>query len=469
MQMPSQSIGFGILLLFLIIVILGVYFGPSFSEVTPAPQIQSQEGFEADGTASLPAAPYGQIAKTAPSMWKDGVREPTTRKRVLEMLENLRAFLTFEAASLEDTSDPAIQLPLNVLKGDLKRLESEALFLKRNPGITPMITMSQMDEMEANLDGLRIRARTITGGVDSVEAFESGGSQADACGPASLDEVKGLASRISQEVTRLSANGTKDPVMAARIANLKKIGDGVQDILNQVSSGDLVESEIPIYTCDITNFLNALGQGNESKGIPALFQSVGLSSLFPSGTDPETAKQVNMLLEKYGEKLMNGLSAGITLNFGIKYTGSGAAAANAGQSGSGVTYSSNLIVGESGSSAEETATAPSPAPVGADTSAAATAGEAPPQAGRGPATFDWKKRSKEICAAVRRRGLDPGDYGCMSPAIEVSDNYNWRGYARMVCTRLSASYEHGLPELVGCPGPSWPGWTTRQQTNPTYK
>ena len=384
--------------------------------------MSTKEGFM--DTAELPAAEYGQISHTAPRMWTDGSRETTTTKRLREVLENVRAFLTFEAPTLEETSDPAIQIPLLTIKGDLKTLESEAIFLERNPGLKPTITMKQMQDIEENLEGLKRRSRTLGGG--SVEGFED-----SSCPQASLKQVEDLSARITQEVTRLSANGTIDPVLTARINNLKKIQGSLDTIIAEKPA------DIPIYTCDIDNFVKALGSDGDQNGIPALFRSVGLSNLFPSGTDPETEKQINDLLSTYGQKLLDGLSAGIYL----KYTSANEVKAM--QATQAISGSDMIFTGP----ASDSAPAPGPAPVSA-TMQQATG-------------FDWQKRSKEICAAIRRRGLDPADFGCMSTSAEVSPDFNWRGYSKMVCTRLSTSYETGLPELVGCPDFKWGGWTSK--------
>jgi hypothetical protein len=75
-----------------------------------------------------------------------------------------------------------------------------------------------------------------------------------------------------------------------------------------------------------------------------------------------------------------------------------------------------------------------------------------------PAKFDWKKKSAEICDEIRKRGLNPKDFGCMNPSKVTSQDFSWRGHARMVCTRLLTTPDPGLPETCGCPPQSWPGW-----------
>jgi hypothetical protein len=54
--------------------------------------------------------------------------------------------------------------------------------------------------------------------------------------------------------------------------------------------------------------------------------------------------------------------------------------------------------------------------------------------------------------------MNPEEFGCLKSDQYVSENFSWRGYAKMICNRLATSYDTGLPELCGCPDASWKGW-----------
>ena len=82
----------------------------------------------------LPTALAGDVSDNAPRLSYDPALEPTTTARILQGLDALRGFLNYEAPSLEERSDPQIQLPLSTLKADAQTLTSEALVLARNPG-----------------------------------------------------------------------------------------------------------------------------------------------------------------------------------------------------------------------------------------------------------------------------------------------------------------------------------------------
>ena len=74
--------------------------------------------------------------------------------------------------------------------------------------------------------------------------------------------------------------------------------------------------------------------------------------------------------------------------------------------------------------------------------------------------FDWKGRAEKIFDNVKRAGMDPYDYG-MDPDVyanAINTDFSWRGYTKMVCSRLSTNAEQGMAEKMGCPPASWIGW-----------
>ena len=58
------------------------------------------------------------------------------------------------------------------------------------------------------------------------------------------------------------------------------------------------------------------------------------------------------------------------------------------------------------------------------------------------------------------RGLNPKDFGVIGDTEEVSIHYSWRGYAKMICSRLMNTMDPGLPEYCGCPPYNWNGWSS---------
>jgi hypothetical protein len=73
--------------------------------------------------------------------------------------------------------------------------------------------------------------------------------------------------------------------------------------------------------------------------------------------------------------------------------------------------------------------------------------------------FNWKDRSTQICAQIKMRQMDPYEFGCLKDTETVrQNNFSWRGYTKMVCTRLATVFDPSIPELCGCPPPAWIGW-----------
>jgi hypothetical protein len=86
-------------------------------------------------------------------------------------------------------------------------------------------------------------------------------------------------------------------------------------------------------------------------------------------------------------------------------------------------------------------------------------GHGGPHPGAPSSPFDWKERSKQICSQIRMREMDPYEFGCLKDQEVVrQQNFSWRGHTKMICTRLATVYDPSIPELCGCPPPSWIGW-----------
>jgi hypothetical protein len=72
--------------------------------------------------------------------------------------------------------------------------------------------------------------------------------------------------------------------------------------------------------------------------------------------------------------------------------------------------------------------------------------------------FNWKDKCTQLYDALKSMDLDPGDFGCLPPGTQVSPDFSWRGNAKMICTRAATHSDPGVPEQIGCPPVSWPGW-----------
>ena len=411
----------------------------------------------------LPGAPFGQVANSAPLPYKNPVMQNATLFQINSLLEDLRGFLGFEAKSLEERSDPSIQLPLTRAKADFQRLTDEFHVLSATPGIQSQLNQQDILSIRSNLRYLQRESRTI----NATEGFT--GTSHEEGAKATRDELNQLVIKIYAEMQRLGSSGTSDPVTQARLTALTNMRLDVQSILQKLDSGDMQAADIPIYESDIQKVLPLLSNVNQP--LPVVLQKAGLSPMLASllpvkagSKESDYLVQNQKVLSAALDKLVKGLS------WSIEYTSE-----NKARAGSRNQYSPNdqtLFATGFPSNSEIHATSN---PVGANFSPVNSASgissypigleqqrlDALSATQGQPGTFDWKQRAKDIRQAIQKRGMDPNDFGCLTPEQEssVSPTFSWRGYAKMVCNRLTTTMDPGLPETCGCPPEGWLAWS----------
>jgi hypothetical protein len=445
---------------------------------SPPAQIVDSTVKPANLPGSLPSAPYEQVAAMSPLPYQDPAQMKANRQQLVDTLELMKGFLAFEAQEISEKSDPAIQLPLNTLRSDFKRIQDEVFTLNRNPGLQPNITMLDLSEIEANLGYLQDKVRLMgaagvlqgpiyeftkrvnveTKGQNQMEGFENMTGESGQV--ATADDLKQFVIRIKSEIVRLSASGTNDPIIVARILGLTQMQQNINDILAQVESGALMSNEIPIMKKDIQKALPVLSKPNEP--LPQVIRSlglpIGLGNMLPSNlqNNPEVKTEISKLLDKYAKQIIDGVSASFT----VKYTSEREGRAIADENGLNRDKQASSSVDQTGfPSASDLSNINGPQfniqDQGKVTDQYA---QKPVEAGRGPAHFDWKTRSKQIEEQVKKRGLKLSDFGIMPEGTKVSNEFSWKGYARMICSRLQATMDPALPETCGCPPMDWSGW-----------
>lgn len=441
----------------------------------PARSINDSNVKPADLPGQLPVAPYEQIAAMSPLPYQDTTLIKANRQQLIEMLELLKGFLAFEAQEISERSDPTIQLPLNTARGDFHMLQSEVDVLNRNPGLQPNVTLSHLNDIASNLAYLQREVRLIgaagpiqgpiyeftqpvnvAGGT--LEGFENmNGEHSVSNGQiATPKELENFVARLSAEIIRLAASGTTDPVINARIVALTQMKTNVQTILDQVQTGALMPVEIPIMKKDIDNAFPILGKPSEP--LPQIIRTLGLppglANLLPSNVqkDPATMRQINSLIDKYADTIVNGVSA----KFEVQYT----SPREVEKAQERIRANASTIdkTGFPSVADLDNACNQKFVPNGGPAPVTDRLAPTPQDAGRGPAHFDWKQRAKEIEGQIKRRGLKPTDFGVMPDNTKVSADFSWKGYTRMMCTRLQATMDPSLPETCGCPPMDWPGW-----------
>lgn len=457
---------------------------------TPSPEAKPQilPGKEPSAKASgaLPAAPYGVVPDTAPSMYTDPDNIPVTLKDLQTVAADFKGFMQFEMPGLQAQSDPTIQLPLSSAKADYQQIQNEVTVMERNPGQPSSIKGRQLKGIADNLNYLRDKYRIFSFNkvqgtkTAAVKASEVQGAQERA----TFQDLKDARIRMIAERTRLAAGGSLDPVINARVAAINNMIEDLNGIIQKVQSKMLLEQEIPIYKSELSNIFRTIGDTNTPvPGFKTSSLPPALKNLLPPGATktPEDQALIRGLADKYMDKVLKGVS--IELEGKVKYTSENEARAG-GSIGDNNTL--NAFFGPAATAqdaakarASMLGTQSSGSPSDDMLKSITESQQLMPEPVSGKVTdpyafypqdgkrtplvasgFDWKKRSKEICENARRSGMNPSDFGCMPEGTQVSPTFSWRGYARMICNRLHTNFYTGTAEACGCPPLNWPGWTS---------
>lgn len=461
---------------------------------------------ESEPTNALPSAPFRETGEDRPLPPNDPANTRTKYIRIRRAYEDLTGFFNNEAQVLEGTSDPAIQQPLTLAKSDLTRLQDELALLDRNQGLEPTLTEKDMLEVNANLRYLQRQSRLLdvngVGAFGGVEGFTSSEAEEEHLASAKIEGFFGFSNipgkpipttrppakvtpinrratvkdlvkfntRVWAEMKRISASGTTNPVARGRVIQLDKIRSDITNILGKVQRKEMREIDIPIFMNDIQRAYPILG--DMSKPLPQLLAKTGLppelQNLLPPGTKP-SGSQTEQLILKYVQQILDNTE--VSFNFGVHYmppnfhkdklagTTRIPASTRASKGQVSDAYSPLKMFADTTfhNPKDPSATPAGPGVVYAARQAATTPDRMNRQSTK-PGHLDWEKKTKEICEAVRARGLKPRDFACPAVGAKFSPGYGWRGHAKMVCSRLMTAPESGTPQLVGCPPENWPGW-----------
>jgi len=455
----------------------------------------------------LPSGPYEQIAKNSPYPYQQPSLLRTTRARILSTLELLQGFLAFQAQEIENNSDPNIQLPLQTARSDFARLNSEAAVLQRNPGLQSSLTELDMAEINDNVAYLQREVELI--GVNrpfqspvhdlDLEGFQNQNQnqQNDDIStlqePATEQQLQDFSGRVQGEVMRLSSSGTTDPVITARIGNLTRMKNDVDGVLDKIKTGALLPLEVPIMGADLDKALPVLS--DISQPLPQILRTLqlpaGLANMLPASMqNPQTGT----LLQKYAQDFLDGASASISFN--VNYASPRSATQKQQKSTladtgfpspldlDNVAEDSSLMDMDAPDAVTDVyaqdprAEGRVPITQGVEGRAPITQGSSQ-RVGQGldqaskrsnnlvlgaAGQFDWKARALQITQQIRKRGLNPNDFGAKnerelaSMPINQLNPFSWKGYTRMICTRLQAVDMNRTDEMCGCPPSTWKGW-----------
>ena len=295
-----------------------------------------------------------------------------------------------------------------------------------------------------------------------------------------MDDLMAFVRRVEIVITQLQASGATDPNITARVKILTTLKNTLNDLMSDIKLGIKKIDSIKTTKAELDAIIPKLG--NISTPLSNIFESAGIDSvlnlLFPlyGSGDGSGAQTAMAMFKKYLTDIQQNTSWDIELRYKSpaeqeiarnyaygNYFGRGGQRNQfnidlSGDSTNEVDYSNyggvfNTLLGSlSGVSATANVN-------GAGGAGGAGAGGAGAAAGSSAEGFDWHKRSIQVCKQIDMRGYKSYDFGCLKdPNVLKDANFSWRGYMRMVCTRLATLYDPSIPELCGCPPPSWQGW-----------
>jgi len=445
-----KDILFWILLIVILISILYVsqFNVDTFVDAPPAPQRLQTGDYSAYSPPSATLLTPGGIASINSLPTTDPSLEKSSLHRIKEILETANGFVQVEAPQMSDSS---VQLPLTTLHADIRRMNDEVLVLQRNPGLTSTLTQHDLDEIQANLSYLQRKWRETP---NAIEGFTDASGNSNT--RASVAQLTDLITKINTAIVSLSASGATNTATQQRISKLNDIKKDLTAIISKVNSGTLSAANIPVKESDYLSFLPVVtpvaGSVPTTGTIPALILS---SLLDASGSALPTS-----LLSGYMDTILKGLSWNINVNYvaernaGTEISGALSSLLSRQGAAVGVPYRGEFAAVtsrnyENHGNHEAHASGSTYAPASLQTTGARS----------GETTgLDWKERSNTICSAIQKRGYNPGDFGCLEDVTTVGKDFCWRGYTKMVCSRVATIYDTGAPEAVGCPPATWAGW-----------
>ncbi len=349
---------------------------------------------------------------------------------------------------------------------------------------TPMTSVGYLQQWFGNPANnyFQNNLTTAAGGASS-------GSTTPTVTKATLAELKNLIVEVTKKIQQINNSGTQDPLLLNRVTALEDVKKRVQVIIDKIEiTKTLTDDKIPITKAEYTAFMASLAGGTD---LSKLTTDLGSSS--DTGSESGGANQtIQDLFAALGPDAAKNVS--FDWDIKLRYTGetertlaeeaikAAAMSALPGADSTSVsTYGpgdetvekggyrgafESIIQWLSGKGSPDVVSGVSSGSGGSDSGTSGDGhggiptikGTLPGSKSGAPATLDWKQKSAEICDQIKKREMDPYEFGCMKDTTTVSENFSYRGYAKMICSRLGTNYDPSIPELCGCPPPTWTGW-----------
>lgn len=438
---------------------------PKPVEIPAVKDIKSSEG------PSLPSAPFYGVSEDRPLPPIDPENEIASVLRMRRLLERLEGFFLSDYKTLEDKVE--YLEPITNAKALLPRIREEVQFMDANPGMPPTLSTKKIMEGEATLSYLERAARKVTlnqiegytnfrnpnvvkKGLSRIEGFVASAANSETRTRATVKDLVNFNLRAWAEIQRLSASGTTDPITNARIEGIKKIRQSIQRVIEDVKYKKITKEDIPLFKEELERAFPVLA--DRAKPLPKILEAFSLpdelANLITPGSNASD-QDIQELIAEYINNIIQGTSIKFDMKF--QYTAPNEVRVEEAKA---VQSMSDFEPFQSGSNMKLTFSTKEGYEVDSVNVSANDSNNPLSKHAKYNPSLDWKGRTKQICEQIRRRGLDPQDFGCLKESDEVSPNYSWRGHAKMVCSRLGSTPDPALPETCGCPAPNWSGWNS---------
>lgn len=381
---------------------------------------------------------------------------------------------------------------LNGIEANLGYLQKKWRMSVNSGAVSPMPPATAAEGfLNVSTRGWRGWFQTLFDQEEREEGFQTGSSSSNTSNITSnapptngitMKDLDNIVLALNVEILRLEKSGSTDLTTKARIDNFKQVQNTFTNLITAIKNEERDINSVNITKDQIAGYLKAIQ--NPNTPVTELVQESGLNSLLTSlfpyyGVgDISGAKISQQLLDTYASNFLGNLS------WDVKMSYKGEAEKQIAKD-----YANAMLAGKFMAENELEAAkvkAAGPGPIdeatknsyrgmfqsiindltggrgitadvgvkGASGSDDTTSKEDPT-----PKGFNWKERTNHICGQISKRGYNPDDFGCLKN--ESADKYmgfSWRGHAKMICNRLGTIYDPGVPELCGCPPPTWPGW-----------
>jgi hypothetical protein len=263
--------GVGLLVIFGVFILILVVFSNSCVEnfqtgAQTVPPVLSK-------VANLPVVYQDNLATTNSLPYQDPALEKSSAYMLRVLKGDMDGFSQNELPGLLSvaSNDPSVTLPATKFRGDYQRVKDELLVIQGSPGLQPQLTIEDIDEIAANLRFLQRIYRTYSVNQilpESSASLTKVSSQIDGFNDyepvITPEQLNILSLKLKSEISRLSASGTSDPVIQARVGIFTNISQSVNDMIVRLENKSMDPSDITIKVKDYDKFLPAIGSSTNT-------------------------------------------------------------------------------------------------------------------------------------------------------------------------------------------------------------